>query len=157
MALGALEILSVATFTMDYAARVMNAASSLSSSAGGCCSGGAMRYVLSFYGVVDLMSVLPFFLGLPFCGGLRDLSPKLLPTLVRRRVLAHELAGISEFLFHLPTLVRVKGAHVLAFELAGISEVFTDSLPTQKGCELCFVGTCRRRRCFCCYASCRYR
>ncbi|CAM9338942.1 unnamed protein product [Ectocarpus sp. 6 AP-2014] len=83
VALGALEILSVATFTMDYAARVMNAASSLSSSAGGCCSGGAMRYVLSFYGVVDLMSVLPFFLGLPFCGGLRDLSPKLLPTLVR--------------------------------------------------------------------------
>ncbi|CAN0104922.1 unnamed protein product, partial [Ectocarpus sp. 12 AP-2014] len=83
VALGALEILSVAVFTMDYAARVMNAASSSSSSAGGCCSGGAMRYVLSFYGVVDLMSVLPFFLGLPFCGGLRDLSPKLLPTLVR--------------------------------------------------------------------------
>lgn len=71
-------------FTADYAARVMSAASA---DEGRCCSssgcgGGAMRYVVSFYGVVDLLSVLPFFLGLPLLGGLRNLSPKLLPTLV---------------------------------------------------------------------------
>lgn len=108
MALGALEILSVAVFTMDYAARVLDA-STFSSSAGGCCSGGAMRYVLSFYGVVDLMSVLPFFLGLPFCGGLRDLSPKLLPTLVRRTASACELAGISE-VFSVPDSGTCDGA-----------------------------------------------
>lgn len=81
VALGALEIVSVAVFTADYAARVMSAAAE---DDGRCpCGGGAMRYVASFYGVVDLFSVLPFFLGLPVCGGLRDLSPALLPTLVR--------------------------------------------------------------------------
>eukprot|EP00752_Nemacystus_decipiens_P005802 g5248.t1 len=81
VALGALEIFSVAVFTADYAARVMSAAAE---DGGRCpCGGGAMRYVVSFYGVVDLFSVLPFFLGLPVCGGLRNLSPALLPTLVR--------------------------------------------------------------------------
>lgn len=70
----------MAAFTADYAARVMSAAAE---DGGRCpCGGGAMRYVASFYGVVDLLSVLPFFLGLPVCGGLRDLSPLLLPTIV---------------------------------------------------------------------------
>lgn len=41
-----------------------------------------MRYVMSFYGAVDLLSVLPFFLGLPAVGGLRNLSTALLPTIV---------------------------------------------------------------------------
>ncbi|CAM9596567.1 unnamed protein product, partial [Hapterophycus canaliculatus] len=73
--LGALEIFSVAFLTADYAVRVLSAASADDSS--------VIRYVMSFYGVVDLMSVLPFFLGLPACGGLRNLSTALLPTVVR--------------------------------------------------------------------------
>ncbi len=87
MALGALEILSVAVFTADYAARVVSAAAAEEGGGGdgSCCNDGAMRYVVSFYGVVDLLSVLPFFLGLPVCGGLRDLSPRLLPTVVSRQ------------------------------------------------------------------------
>ena len=54
--LGALEVLSVALFTFDYASRALSASVS--------DSGGLMRYVLSFYGLVDLFSVLPFFLSL---------------------------------------------------------------------------------------------
>ena len=44
--LGALEVLSVALFTFDYASRALSASVS--------DSGGLMRYVLSFYGLVDL-------------------------------------------------------------------------------------------------------
>lgn len=74
--LGALEILSVALFTFDYVSRALSASVD---------SGGLMRYVLSFYGLVDLFSVLPFFLGLPACAGLGSLSSKLLPTVVSAR------------------------------------------------------------------------
>lgn len=74
--LGLLEILSVALFTFDYVSRALSASVD---------SGGLMRYVLSFYGLVDLFSVLPFFLGLPACVGLGSLSSKLLPTVVSPR------------------------------------------------------------------------
>ncbi|CAM9142714.1 unnamed protein product [Ascophyllum nodosum] len=74
-ALGVIELASVFLFTLDYIARALSAAASR--------SGGLMRYLLSFYGLVDLLSVLPFFLGLPTFGGIASISPKLLPTLVR--------------------------------------------------------------------------
>ena len=77
-ALGVIELASVFLFTLDYIARALSAAASR--------SGGLMRYLLSFYGLVDLLSVLPFFLGLPTFGGIASISPKLLPTLVRRYV-----------------------------------------------------------------------
>lgn len=75
-------------FSLDYVARAVSASAS-----GG---DGLMRYVFSFYGLVDLMSVLPFFLELPVYGGLSTVSPKLIPTLVRgqsRRV----FGGVSFF------------------------------------------------------------
>lgn len=79
----------MAVFTADYAARVMSAAAAEDDGGMRCrpCGGGGgggMRYAVSFYGAVDLLSFLPFFLGLPVCGGLRNLSPALLPTLVSR-------------------------------------------------------------------------
>lgn len=74
-ALGALEVLSAVAFSLDYVARVVSAASS--------SPDGLMRYVFGFYGIVDLLSVLPFYLALPTFGGLATLSVKLFPTLVR--------------------------------------------------------------------------
>ena len=80
-----LEVLSVALFTFDYVARVLSASVEE--------SGSLMRYVFSFFGLVDLFSVLPFFLGLPACGGLGSLSPKLLPTLVSEEACACDALG----------------------------------------------------------------
>lgn len=74
-----IEVSSVIVFAFDYVARVRNASAS-------CEGDGVRRYVFSFFGLVDLLSFLPFFLGLLACGGLGTLSPKLLPTLVRRHV-----------------------------------------------------------------------
>lgn len=73
-------------FTLDYAARAISAST----------TNGLMRYLWSFYGIVDLLSVLPFFVGLSSFGGLESLSPALFPTLVSCPVsleggLGHEL------------------------------------------------------------------
>lgn len=75
LTLGVLEIFSVTMFTVDYIARAVSA--SLSSK-----SDGLMRYIFGFFGIIDLLSVLPFFLGLSAFGGLGSLSAKLLPTVV---------------------------------------------------------------------------
>lgn len=74
LALGAVEVFSVAFFTIDFAARVVSAAA-----VGG---DGVMRYVMSFDGFVDLFSFLPFYLALPAFGGIGALAPSLLQTLV---------------------------------------------------------------------------
>ncbi|CAM9445641.1 unnamed protein product [Discosporangium mesarthrocarpum] len=71
--LGALEVFSVGLFTLDYLSRVFAAAS----------ENWLMEYIFSFYGMVDLLSVLPFYVGLATYGGLDSVSPLLLPTVVR--------------------------------------------------------------------------
>lgn len=71
-----LEIVSVTVFTLDYVARAISASTTT----------GLMRYLWSFYGMVDLLSVLPFFVGLSSFGGVASLSPALLPTVVSCRV-----------------------------------------------------------------------
>lgn len=74
LGLGIVEVFSAVFFTVDYAARVV--------SAGAEGGDGVMSYVISFYGLVDLLSFLPFYMALPAFGGIGALSPKLLPTLV---------------------------------------------------------------------------